>query len=118
MRATNDEGWDLVFIALDLALLILVTLRLTRLVTTDSIGQWWLYSPLYKRVVTGSIKGRWGKYIEGLTCPFCVGFWIGVAASVSLILVGGPGDAADWWRWTAGVFALNYIVGHVARVLD
>lgn len=107
------------FVVLDLALLLLVTLRLTRLVTTDSLGQWWLYAPIYKRVVaTPGAPSHWAKYVDGLVCPFCVGFWIGIAASISLILVGGPGDAADWWRWTAGVFALNYIVGHISSWLD
>jgi hypothetical protein len=37
-------------IALDLLLLVLASLRLTRLVTTDNLpGQWWIYGPLYKR---------------------------------------------------------------------
>lgn len=103
----------------DLILLVLVTLRLTRLVTTDSLGQWWLYAPLYKRTVAKpGPTSRWAKYIDGLTCPFCVGFWIGAVAALSLYLVGGAGDAADWWRWVAGIFALNYIVGHIASWLD
>ena len=105
-------------IALDLVLLVLVSLRLTRLITTDSIpGQWWIYGPAYKRAHQ-SQSARWPKYVEGLTCPFCVGFWIGAAAVLSLYLVGGPGDAADWWRWLTGAFALNYVVGHVSSRLD
>jgi hypothetical protein len=105
------------FIALDLVLLVLVTLRLTRVVTTDSIGQWWLYKPIAKRAYRGK-ESRWAKYVEGLQCPFCVGFWIGVAACISLWLVGGPGEAAEWWRWMTGVFALNYITGHIGSRLD
>lgn len=106
------------YIALDLVLVTLATLRVTRLVTTDSIGQWWLYAPLYKKAFTQQPPPRWAKYIEGLTCPFCVGFWIGIVALASLALVGGPGDAAEWWRWLAGAFALNWVVGHVAGRLD
>jgi hypothetical protein len=112
----------MLLIAIDLALALLATLRLTRLVTTDSIGQWWLYSPLYKRAygrpsVTTKPR-RWAKYVEGLQCPFCVGFWIGCLVLLSLWLVGGPGHAAEWWRWLAGAFALNYVVGQVSGRLD
>jgi hypothetical protein len=110
-------------IALDLLLLILASLRLTRLITKDSIpGQWWIYGPLYKRYAMKSARDhkapRWGRYLEGLECPFCVGFWIGCAVLLSLLLVGGPGHAAEWWRWATGAFALNYVVGHVSKRLD
>lgn len=109
--------WYLVL--LDLSLLVLTTLRLTRLVTTDSLGQWWLYAPLYKRVVTQPNRfNRYAKYIDGLVCPFCVGFWIGCLVALSLWLVGGPGDAEEWWRWVTGVFALNYLVGHISAKID
>lgn len=105
---------------LDIALLALATARVTRLVTTDSVpGQWWIYGPLYKRAHgRGTPPPRWARYIEGLTCPFCVGFWIGVGGIATLLLAGGPGDAAEWWRWLAGAFALNYVVGHVSSRLD
>lgn len=107
-------------VALDLTLLVLMTLRVSRISTTDNIGQWWLYAPLYKRAYgTGKhVAPRWAKYVEGLVCPFCVGFWIGCAALIVLALVGGPGHAPEWWRWVTGAFALNYVVGHVASRLD
>jgi hypothetical protein len=109
-------------VVLDVTLLTLAALRVTRLVTTDNIpGQWWLYAPLYKRLY-GHHRDhplpRWSKYLDGLTCPFCVGLWICGVGTVSLLLVGGPGHAADWWRWLAAPFALNYVVGHVANRLD
>jgi len=106
------------WVVLDLTLLVLVTLRLTRLVMTDSIGQWWLYAPVYKRVVANGKSNKWAKYVDGLTCPFCIGFWLGALVALSLWMVGGVGDAAEWWRWIAGVFALNYITGHVNSRLD
>ena len=108
-------------IIFDLLLLVLATLRVTRLVTTDNMpGQWWIYGPAYKKAYGRRDRPtpRWAKYIEGLTCPFCVGFWIGLVGALTLLLVGGPGDAAEWWRWLAGVFALNYVVGHVSARLD
>src|SRR6478736_2116088 len=109
-------SWTLLFwVLVDLLLTIGLTLRLTRLVTTDNLpGQWWIYGPLYKRVAMNPRRGRWAKYLEGLTCPFCVGFWIGLAVLAVLWLVGGPGHAAEWYRWAAAAFALNYLVGHVS----
>jgi hypothetical protein len=110
------------YIALDLVLLLLATLRISRLITSDNIpGNWWIYGPLYKKVALEQSRGRvpgWSKYLEGLQCPFCVGFWVGLVGVISLYLVGGPGDAADLWRWLAAPFALNYVVGHVAKRLD
>jgi hypothetical protein len=105
----------------DLALLLLATARCTRLVTTDNLpGQWWIYGPLYKRAYgrRGETPPRWARYLEGLTCPFCVGFWIGCVGLLSLWLVGGPGHAEEWWRWLAGAFAMNYVVAHVSARLD
>jgi hypothetical protein len=114
-----QEGWDLLYIALDIILLILATARCTRLITTDNVpGNWWIYGPLYKKAAVTHPTPKWSRYLEGLTCPFCVGFWIGCVAIASLILVGGPGEAAVWWRWLAGAFALNYVVGHVSSRLD
>lgn len=56
---------------------------------------------------------RWHRYLSGLVCPFCIGWWLALAVLTSLMLVGGPGDAATWWRFVAGVFTLNWIVAHV-----
>lgn len=117
-------------VAADLALLLGATLRLSRLVTTDYIGEWWIRDPAERWVdrhktfshSQGNVdlyeKGWRGKVITGLECPFCVGFWLGLAAIISLELAGGPGSAAEWWRYTAGGLALNYIVGHISARAD
>jgi len=104
----------------DVVLLVLASLRATRMVTTDKVpGEWWIHAPLMKRAfVNGKARPKWAKYLIGLECPFCVGFWICLVAILSLLLVGGPGHAPDWWRWAAGALALNYVVGHVASRLD
>lgn len=109
------------YYALDITLLLLAALRVTRLITTDNIpGQWWIYGPLYKRAHGHPRRGtpKWAKYLDGLDCPFCVGLWVCAVGVASLLLVGGPGHAADWWRWLAAPFALNYVTGHVAKRLD
>ena len=107
-------------IVLDLVLLVLATLRVTRFFTSDSMGQWWFYAPLYKKAYGGGKHEtpKWAKYIEGLTCPFCVGFWVGCLALLTLFIAGGLGDADAWWRWLAAAFALNWVVGHVASRVD
>jgi hypothetical protein len=101
----------------DLMLALGLTLRLSRVVTGDDIGKWWLHGPTYlwaNRTPDPKAKVRRLKWQSGLNCPFCVGFWIGCAVLASLWLVGGPGHAAEWWRWIAGAFALNWVVGHTA----
>lgn len=61
---------------------------------------------------------KWHRYLEGLGCPFCVGFWITLLMTGVFWLVGGPGDAAEWWRWLAGALTLNYIAAHISARLD
>lgn len=141
----------------DLLLLLGLTLRVVRMVTSDDIpGQWFIYDPLdrwvhgaprhewkaYDRlhwqwqalvadgadvtnleeplppVPRSGKRLRWHRYMEGLGCPFCIGFWITLVMVLVFALVGGPGDAADWWRWIAGALTLNYIAAHISARLD
>jgi len=53
------------------------------------------------------------KLVSGLSCPWCVGFWIACLMLGVLALVGGPGDAHEVWRYVAGWFTLNYVVAHI-----
>lgn len=120
--------------AFDLALLIGLTLRLTRLVVRDDLGQWFIWTPALAWVqraepndlATGEgdlsprANRRW-RLVSGLDCPFCVGFWLGALATGSLYLAGGPGSDESWievWRWVAGIFTLNYIAAHIGSRLD
>lgn len=107
-------------IAVDLALALGLTLRLSRLVTTDDLGLWWVRGPAAMWAMWHEPEGDgWrAKLQSGLGCPFCIGFWIGAAVLASLALVGGPGDAAEIWRWVAGTFTLSYIVGHLSSRVD
>lgn len=86
--------------------------RLTRFVTTDDLGEWWIKEPL--RSKAAKLDPRWDKYVEGLDCSFCVGFWATAA-------VMGSGAALRWnrvWQFGAGVFAASYVVAHVSSRLD
>lgn len=111
-----------------------LTLRLVRLAVFDDLGKWYLVYPAQRWLVNHErSQGVGGEYrahefngtvvaeplgwrqrlVAGVDCPWCIGFWIGVAVLASLWLVGGPGDAAEWWRWTAGAFTLNYVAAHL-----
>lgn len=57
---------------------------------------------------------RWAKYLDGLSCPYCMSVWMSAAVTITLFLAGGPGDAADWWRYPAGFLALAWLTGHIA----
>lgn len=110
-------------ILLDLLLALGMALRLTRLVTGDSLGQWWLREPAQRWALTGKTpesRKRRIDYVEGLGCPYCVGFWVGCGVLVTLWAAGGPGaDTWEPWRWVAGALTLNYIAAHLgARLGD
>lgn len=120
----------------DLTLLIGMTLRITRFIVADDVpGTWWIRDPLdgFKhrwqrrhafpsgrinpmtgQPITLHPEPWWAKYLEGLSCPFCMAVWTSALAFVTLWLAGGPGQAADWWRYGAGALALSWLVGHVA----
>lgn len=153
---------------MNLLLAALATLRLTRFVTTDTLGEWWLVGPARRwagryesqeirrrqnaersemrrkehagiRVTYASQDGQtsvspeefvtqnydendpwtWqAKLVKGLDCPFCVGFWIGVAVLLSLTLVRAVPPLLPLWRIVVGTFALNYVVGHISSRID
>lgn len=105
-----------------------MTARLTRLIVADDLGLWWVRGPAsrwaweHDRHLGAGRVGWRSLAISGLSCPFCVGFWLGCLVLTSLALVGGPaaeGTPATIWRWVAGAFTLNYVVAHVgARLGD
>lgn len=117
--------------ALDLLLTLGLTLRVVRAVTGDTIGERYILDPTRAwamrqhpkttgdlTVIDGEAHSRrWLFWQSGLACPFCIGFYIAGAVLLSLFLVGGPGDAAEPWRWVAGWFTLNWIAAHVGSRL-
>lgn len=112
----------------------LAAARLTRLVTTDALGERYVQEPAdallaskFTRVsdTRDPLTGRMVKHTDvderaeflrdGLYCPFCVGFWLGAGVLAT---------APVWTRHrlprlAVQALALNYVVGHVnARVDD
>lgn len=126
----------------DRALILGATMRLTRAVVTDDIGDWWVRQPItayFQRrhhdrmgeVTEGTpCPGHrcshlyeqecgpncWpmGRYLSGLDCPYCVGFWIGagVMASHALARAIGP-KALSAWRFGAGALTLNQVAARL-----
>jgi hypothetical protein len=110
-------------IVADLLLVAGFTARLTRLIVTDDLGKWWLRDPLdawlNRRAWTLGTVNRWRKYLDGLACPYCVSFHVAWLVLLSLWLVGGPGHAAEAWRYIAGAFTISYVTAHIgARLGD
>lgn len=131
--------------AFTLLLAVLAAMRLTRLVIADDLGLWYVRGPaamwavrydsplplpevdsaeeaVELREQTAPALGWRSKLVSGLSCPFCVGWWLGVLVLLSLWAVGGPSStstAAEVWRWVAGALALNYVAAHIgARLGD
>lgn len=111
---------------LDVPIAILASARLSRLVVTDDLGQWWIHDPIdyamasYARneVHAADREKRdvvtpwWWKYRSGLDCPWCVGFWLG-----GLLLLGHLLLPRTIWRGVAGTLALNYVTAHAGIAL-
>lgn len=122
-RGRPYDGAMTLLILADLALLLGLTLRLTRLVVTDQVGEYLVRRPAEHVAAHVLHSGRTLAFTRALlSCPFCIGFWLGVAALATLAAVGGPGaegTAAVVWRYVAGAFALNWVAAHIgARLGD
>ncbi len=122
-------------------LALLAALRATRFITSDSLGEWWIVGPLkrwairHERPESAGLEwygaenaspvptppSEWGprsKAVKGLDCPFCVGFWITVAAVLLAALADrGPRRRAAF-RLLAGAVGANYVVGHISSRID
>lgn len=108
----------LALVLLDLLLALGAALRLTRFVVADDVpGNFWI-KPLAWRLLMGRDAQRHTptryNYWRGLSCPFCMSVWASAAVALALWLAGGPGDAADWWRWVAGFLSLAWLTAHIA----
>ncbi|AWN07705.1 hypothetical protein HOT31_gp034 [Microbacterium phage Hendrix] len=131
--------------------LTLAVLRATRFVTTDKLGEWTVSGPLIRWAwlkegghlppEDRQVIERWragmeplpmpepdrgwrSKLVNGLDCPFCLGFWV-AALGVTLELAiphsprSLPGSALrSAWKVGKAAFALNYVTGHVSKRLD
>lgn len=115
----------------DVALITGLTMRLTRLVVSDDLGQWWVKLPIRAAVVSHLEKHATHPsgqpsdetlataqgYLDGLDCPHCVSFH---AAYLSLgsYLLARRLHLLPAWRFAAGTMSLSAVVGHVSARID
>lgn len=118
--------------------LVLITARLSRFVTSDTLGEWLIVSPANEWAANhegqrrsrlqyddGSDAGPdidprdgWrSKLVSGLGCPHCVGFWLGLVVLAVSKLTRVP-VLGKLIRFAGLGLALNYVVGHVSSRLD
>lgn len=124
-------------------LLPLAALRVTRLITTDTLpealfigrlraraaleerkaseAEWLVIDgirPPYSHWAQENDRTRtvWGHLIKGFDCPFCIPFWAGAALIVVTAFL--PKPLHKLWNVTLGALALNYVTGHVSKRID
>lgn len=117
----------------DTLLTVGATLRLTRLVTEDSLGQWFAIVPAElwamehdgekpsdddpELVQLDPTKGWRSKLVSGLSCPACVGFWIGAAVVGTYTVAKRSETGLRAWRTAASTLALNVATVELSRRL-
>lgn len=132
------------------------TLRLTRFITSDTLGEWLIVGPLRRWAdgheaahraavfeVVADVEGEeltpraarfmmtkqrqlresepmsWqARLVSGADCPFCWGFWVGVAVTALTVVLAPLGVVGLVWLGILAVLTLNYIVGHISARID
>lgn len=115
----------------------LAVARLTRFVTSDSLGDWMVVGParrwanraerfpdhlgeIHPSLLDADVDedaGWRSKLVSGLECPFCVGFWVG-AGMLAGEKVTRHTRMEPIWDLATSALALNYVVAHASSRLD
>lgn len=96
------------------------TMRLTRFVVVDDLGEWWVKAPVYRAVLSNLPAHKHAHaaaYLEGLSCKWCVGYWIAVGTLASEHLT-RESRLRPAWRFVTGTLALNYLAATLSIVED
>ena len=107
----------------DAVLATLGSARLTRVVTTDDIGWWYIREPAYRwaQYDPESERGPQGnrqRLVSGLECRWCVGYWVGVGVLTGLV-ISPPGSLRGRaLRWVLATLAMNYLAAQGDAVVD
>lgn len=76
------------------------------------------------RLFVASCKGgrmKFHRYLVGLECPHCVGFWVGVAVAGSYVVARRGKRSLAAWRFVAATLSLNIVsvaTGDVVKYWD
>lgn len=103
-------------------------LRLTRLVTTDTITEWALLEHLRRRAYAREQRVgnddpddpvTWpARLLSAVDCPFCIGFWIALVVITLDEALPQSGAARRAWHTLSTALAANYVLAHTAARLD
>ena len=114
----------------DQVLILGATTRLTRLVTTDDLGQWLIRDPIDSAMKRWEdrhcvhehngvpCRPWWWKYRSGLICPHCVGQHVAFGVLTSYALTGRSPRARSAWRFVAAGLTLNAVSTVLGREFD
>lgn len=129
--------------ALDVLLAAGAAARLTRFVVIEDLGQWAIRDPAQRwadrpcptcqgrtRETVNMVcrtcgrdymqahpTSRRQKLVSGLSCPFCVGTWLHIAAQAVPVLLPRSGRARTAYRVVAGGLTASWVLGHVGTRL-
>lgn len=89
-----------------------IATRVTRLVTADRVFQ-----PLRDRIITKFGMGHPLTY--WVHCPWCVGVWVSLAASVVVVFTAPDGWLVSaWWLVPGLAAAYSWLCGLTERFVD
>lgn len=89
-----------------------IATRITRLVTADRVFQ-----PLRDRIITRFGMGRPLTY--WIHCPWCVGVWVSLAASVVVVFTAPDGwPVSAWWLVPGLTAAYSWLCGLTEHLID
>lgn len=118
---------------------VLAATRISRLVTTDTLGKWMVRDPAERWANEHEIRAltdeaftdedaadydtdnpiTWQKrLVSGLECPYCFGAWAGGAVLLGNVLAPHIPVVRHVWPFMLKALALSYVVGHVSAHLD
>lgn len=124
------------------------TLRLTRFIVSDTLGEWLIVRPakrwgekadiqalneaydlkqagfsarsdeLYEKTQDEEPLTPQSKLVSGLECPFCVGFWVGLIVLIADRVLPRRGILRTLWNVLTSALSLNYLTGHISARID
>jgi hypothetical protein len=118
---------------------ILAVARISRLVTTDTLGKWTIRDPAERWANEHEIQAimaesfedpehsdydeadpiSWQKrLVTGLSCPHCFGAWAGGAVLLGNTIAPHIPVVRHVWPFMLKALALSYLVGHISERID